>query len=443
MSGDDTFFGSDKSKNKPLRPTPGGRRPAEPSPVAQPQTQGGQSGASAGIPAAMSGVHASDVNPLLSAATPLLSLAAQLKNSASHPDSDGLFAHISREITHFETAARQGGARPEGVLASRYVLCTFLDEIVLATPWGNQSNWISKTLLNHFHKEGWGGEKFYLILDRLLQEPHQNVNLLELFYTCLALGFEGKYRVQDGGRTELDRIQTNLYNVIRSIRGEHESDLSPHWQGVQDLRTPLARYVPLWVVAAGAASVLALLFFVFLVTLNSRSDPVATKLAALGSNLAPLVEREVFVPVQKVTLRDLLAPEIQQGLLDVREESGTSTVVLKGDGLFASGSGEIQASQIPVLRKVGAAIVQIPGQVLITGHTDDRPIRSIRFPSNWHLSKRRAEAVREVLALDVDGVRLLAEARSASQPIVDNSTAANRSINRRVEVTLFQGPGRQ
>lgn len=440
MPGDDTFFGSDKSKNAPLRPTPGGRRPTQSAPAAPP---GPPSGGSAGIPAAMGGVNASDVNPLLSAATPLLSLATQLRNSASHPDPNGLFAHVSQEITNFEAAARHGGARPEGVLASRYVLCTFLDEIVLATPWGNQSNWISQTLLNHFHKEGWGGEKFYLILDRLLQEPHQNINLLELLYTCLALGFEGKYRVQDGGRVEMDRIQTNLYNVIRSIRGEHEADLSPHWQGVQDLRTPLARYVPLWVVAAAATGVLALLFFAFLTALNNKSDPVAIKLSSLGSNLAPLVEREVYVPVQQVTLRDLLAPEIQQGLLDVREESGVSTVVLKGDGLFASGSGEVQTVQIPVLRKVGAALLQIPGQILITGHTDDRSIRSVRFPSNWHLSKRRAEAVREVLALDVDGNRLLAEARSASEPIVDNSTPANRAINRRVEVTLFQVPGRQ
>jgi type VI secretion system protein ImpK len=391
----------------------------------------------------MMGIQASDINPLLSAATPLLTLAVQLRNTPSHADPENLFAHISQEITNFEVAARGGGARPEGILASRYVLCTFLDEIVLATPWGNQSGWVSRTLLNAFHNEGWGGEKFYLILDQLLTEPHQNVDLLELFYVCLALGFEGRLRVQAGGRSELDRIQTNLYNVIRSIRGEHESDLSPRWRGVRDLRTPLARYVPLWVVAAVAAGGLALVYFLFLMTLNSHSDPVAVEVAALGRNLQPLVERQAYVVQETASLRDLLAPEIQQGLLEVRDDAGTSTVILKGDGLFASGSGDVNADKMPVLRSISDALQQVPGQVLITGHTDDVPIRSIRFPSNWHLSKRRAEAVRDILASNVDPTRLLAEPRSSNEPLVANTSAANRAQNRRVEVTLFAVPGRE
>lgn len=441
MTDDDTFFGGGKPKSTVLRPTPGGRRGSgQVTPPPQSSPPGTRSG---GMPSILSGVQASDINPLLSAATPLLSLAAELRNSASHPDPDGLFNHISEEIASFEAAARRGGARPEGVLASRYVLCTFLDEIVLATPWGNQSNWINRTLLNAFHNEGWGGEKFYLILDRLLQEPHQNINLLELLYTCLALGFEGKLRVQEAGRTELDRIQTNLYNVIRNYRGEQESDLSPRWRGIRDLRTPLARYVPFWVVAAIAVGGLAVIYFGFLMMLNSRSDPVAIEVSSLGRNLASLVERHAYIAPQQVSLRDLLAPEIQQGLLEVRDEAGASTVVLKGDGLFASGSGEVQSSHIRILQSIGSALQRIPGQVLITGHTDDVPIRSIRFPSNWHLSKRRAEAVRDILASVVDPARLLAEPRSSNEPVVANTNATNRALNRRVEVTLFAIPGRQ
>lgn len=439
MSNDDTFFGDGKPKSNVLRPTPGGRRESGQvaPPTQSPPTR------SDGMPSILGGVQPSDVNPLLSAATPLLSLATQLRNSGSHPDPDSLFSHISQEINNFEAAARRGGARPEGVLASRYVLCTFLDEIVLATPWGNQSNWVSRTLLNAFHKEGWGGEKFYQILDRLLQEPQVNINSLELCYTCLSLGFEGKLRVQEGGRTELDRIQTNLYNVIRTCRGDHESDLSPRWRGVRDLRTPLARYVPLWVVVAVSVGVLAVIYFSFLMMLNSRSDPVAMEVASLGRNLPPLVERRAYIAPQRLNLRDLLASEIQQGLLDVRSDGSLSTIVLKGDGLFTSGSAEVQRSQLPVLRSVGSALQQIPGQVLITGHTDNIPIRSIRYPSNWHLSKRRAEAVRDILASVVNPERLWAEPRSSNEPVVANTSATNRALNRRVEVTLFTIPGRQ
>lgn len=434
MSNDDTFFGSGKDKSTVLRPSPGGRRPS-------PQSQRRMSPHLAGE--SIVGVGEYDTNPLLSAAAPLLTLAAELRNTGSHPDPDGLFAHVSQEIANFEAAARRGGASPEGVLASRYVLCTFLDEIVLATPWGTQSNWATRTLLNAFHNEGWGGEKFYLILDRLLQESHKNIDLLELQYACLALGFEGKLRVQDGGRSELDRVQTNLYNVIRSCRGEFETDLSPRWRGVRDQRMPLARYVPLWVVASAGVGILALTFFGFLMTLNSKSDPVAIKVASLGRNVTPLVEREAYVQPQQLTLRDLLEQEIQNGLLDVREQAGASTVVLKGDGLFASGSDVVRSGQIPVIQTVASALQQIPGQILITGHTDDIPIRSIRFPSNWHLSKSRAEAVSNILAASVDPERLLAEPRSSNEPLVANTSAANRAVNRRVEITLFARPGRR
>lgn len=439
MTNDDTFFGG-KPRSTVLRPTPGGRRGAgQGGPLRPP----GQSPQAHALMPDLIGVQASDTNPSLSAATPLLTLASELRNTPTHADPDNLFTHVSQEISNFEAAARSGGARPEGILAARYVLCTFLDEIVLATPWGNQSNWVSRTLLNAFHNENWGGEKFYLILDKLLTDPRQNINLLELFYVCLALGFEGKMRVQAGGRSELDRLQTNLYNIIRSHRGEHESDLSPHWRGVRDLRTPLARYVPLWVVAAAAIGGLAVIYFFFLMSLNSRSDPVAMEIASLGQGLPPLVERQAFVAQQSVTLRDLLEGEIQQGLLEVREEAGASTVILKGDGLFASGSGDVNPGEIPVLQTVSGALQQIPGQVLITGHTDDVPIRSIRFPSNWHLSKRRAEAVRDILALSVDPARMLAEPRSSNEPIVPNNSPANRAMNRRVEVTLFATPGRE
>jgi type VI secretion system protein ImpK len=438
MSNDDTFFGSGKGDRTILRPSPGGKRDTSPTP-GRPRPQR-QSGLVAGQ---IAGVGASDVNALLSAATPLLTLATELRNTARHPDPDGLFTHVSHEITNFEVVARKGGASPEGVLAGRYILCTFLDEIVLGTPWGNQSTWVNRTLLNAFHNEGWGGEKFYQILDRLLQEPHRNVDLLELQYTCLALGFEGKLRVQDSGRSELERIQTNLYSTIRGLRGEFEIDLSPRWEGVQDKRTPLARYVPLWVVGAVAFGALALLYSGFLISLNAKSDPVAIEIGSLGRNIAPIVDREAYVAEQRVTLRYLLNQEIRDGILAVREEGGASTVVLKGDGLFDSGSDVVRPGQVPVIRAVASALAQIPGQVLITGHTDDRPIRSIRFPSNWHLSKHRADAVRAILAQSVDPTRLLAEPRSSNEPIVSNDTPENRAINRRVEITLFPVPGRQ
>src|SRR5262245_17026297 len=150
---DDPFSSDGGADHTVLRPTPGGRRRESgtgPAPGARPSAA-----------AVLQRVDASDTNPLTGAAAPLIALAGQLRNTMSHPDPDGLFRHVAQEIKNFEAAATKAGAPPDTVLAGRYALCTLIDEVVLNTPWGSQSTWASQTLLNLFHKEGWGGEKFF------------------------------------------------------------------------------------------------------------------------------------------------------------------------------------------------------------------------------------------------------------------------------------------
>ena len=91
----------------------------------------------------------------------------------------------------------------------------------------------------------------------------------------------------------------------------------------------------------------------------------------------------------------------------------------------------------PVLDKVGRSLASIPGSVLISGHTDSVPIRSARFPSNWHLSRDRADAVLAYLSRTVPRSRMQAEGRAETEPIASNETPQGRADNRRVEINLF------
>ena len=79
------------------------------------------------------------------------------------------------------------------------------------------------------------------------------------------------------------------------------------------------------------------------------------------------------------------------------------------------------------------------GQVIVSGYTDDQPIRGVTFPSNWHLSQGRADAVKEILTKYVtDGAtRIRSEGRGETNPVAPNDTAENRAKNRRVEIILF------
>ena len=362
------------------------------------------------------------------------------------------FQHLARTfapdfpgtpVQQFEAAARSKGEPADVILGARYVLCTAVDETVLNTPWGSQSIWATQTLLGTFHNETWGGEKFFQLLDRLIQEPARNLHLLELMYLCLSLGFEGKFRVQERGRAMLGSVQDNLYQTIRLHRGDIEQELSPRWTGVRDQRTKLARYVPLWVVAAVSAGLLLLVYSVFLISINSSASPALAEMAALGRNVPPLVRDRVFVAPPVRDLRDFLQDEINAGLVQVADVNRGQVVTMKGDGLFASGSAEVQRDSAPLLIAIADALNQVPGQVTVTGHTDNIPIRSLRYPSNWVLSEARADAVRQILASRVDPGRMTAQGLADTQPVAPNDTAANRALNRRVEILLTAGASRQ
>ena len=425
-----------------MRPRPGGVGNVAPAP----------------IPRQSVPVRGSGLNPIVDSATGLLTLIGQLRNTIAHPNVEALRGHVAQQIQTFDAAARNAGAAPEAVLAARYSLCTLTDETVLRTPWGMESSWSAQSTLSQFHNETFGGEKFFLMLERAIQEPARNLHLLEFMYMCLAFGLEGRYGVQEGGRTRLAQVQDNLFRTIRYQRGDFERDLSPHWMGITDHRSRLTRYVPLWVVAAFAAALLTACYVGFTYYLTESSDPVYAKLARVGRTQVKLTALEPVEPAEKVappvvveppkpaertvTLREVLADDIEKDLLAVDDTSEGTRVSVKGDGLFALGSASLKKDVIPLVTRIARAMDQIPGRILITGHTDATKLSvrmKLKFPSNWHLSQARADSVAELVSKDIaDPSRIVAEGRGATEPIATNATRQGRAKNRRVELTLIR-----
>ena len=407
-----------------LIPTPGGARAAYVAAAAAALTP---------IPATAGGL-----NPLLRAANPLLELALPLRQLPTHPNVEELRTQMMQMVRTFETQGRASGYDDEKLGASRYCLCTFLDEAVSSTPWG-AGLWASRSLLITFHNEGSGGERFFVILQRLAQNPAANVDVLELLYVILGLGFEGRYRLIDGGRTQLDTIRERLEQMIRSQRGAAERDLSPHWLPVKVERKPLLQLVPLWVAAAVACVVLVIVHLGLSFSLNDASDGVFRALHAIRVTppTAP-APRQAAAPALAPKLSQFLAPEIARGLVRVTETPDRTVVELNGDGLFASGSAELEPEYAALVQRIGDALKDVPGNVVVAGHTDNQRLISARFPSNWHLSQARAEVVRNMLAARAGSPgRFTAEGRGDTEPIAPNDSPANRAKNRRVDITVL------
>jgi type VI secretion system protein ImpK len=214
------------------------------------------------------------LNPLVAAASSLLSEVVRLKHSYEGEDLHALNQRLSGELKLFEHRALHDGAESSQVMAARYVLCTAIDEAVVTTPWGNESEWSQMSLLSSFHNETFGGEKFFQLLERLSRNPVKHLPMLELMYLCLSLGFEGKYRVMPRGMLELEAVRDSLYRQIRQLRGDVPREVSPHWQGLRDTRRRLVRIVPWWMVALFTLICLGILYAGFAWVLGEQRDTV-------------------------------------------------------------------------------------------------------------------------------------------------------------------------
>lgn len=378
------------------------------------------------------------LNPLLQAASPLLLLAGQLRNSLSAMDVAGLRQHALDEMRRFEDRARTAGVANEVVLTARYVLCATLDEAVLSTPWGSQSEWAQHPLLVTLHREAWGGEKFFEVLDRISRDPGRHIDLMELQYLCIAFGFAGKYQLQERGHERLAEVQQDLYRKIRSHRGTASSDLSLRWRGLEDRRNPLIRYVPWWVVGAAVLALLAIAYTVYYANLGGLAAPVHAELAKVGLEEFLVVDAP---PAPGPTLKQLLKNEEASGALSVEERGGRTVVTLLASDLFASGSATLNPDHERTIRAIAAALNQVPGRVVVQGHTDSQPIRSFRYPDNFALSRERAVSVVHVLQQTLaNDARLTWTGVGSSEPrYTPDSLPENQSRNRRVEVIHVRG----
>jgi len=398
---------------------------------------GGPAGREA--PMALEALTTASMNPLVAAAMPLLSAAPRVRHSAQHPNPAGLKEALAEGIRSFEAQARSQGLPNEQVIAGRYILCTLLDESAASTPWGGSGAWAAQSLLVQFHNESWGGEKVFALMAKLAENVPANRNLLELLYVCLAFGFEGRYRVIDNGRAQLDGVRARLAQMLRQ-GSNPDPALSPRWQGAEPGESGLRQRLPLWAITAAVALVLLLVYIGLRFSINGASDAVFTTLRGFDVKTAAVAAPTP--PPAAPRLAGLLDVDVKAGLVQVNDLADRSIVIIKGDGLFNPGSAEVSSELRPLVLRIGEALQRMKGQVLVTGHTDNQPIRSLRFPSNWHLSQARAEAFRNLLAERVEIGRLRAEGRADAEAVADNATPAGRAKNRRVEVTLMVQDGR-
>ncbi|VTY08102.1 Motility protein B [Neisseria subflava] len=375
-------------------------------------------------------------NPLIEAAKPILILANSMQQTTSQLSTDSLINKFSLLINNFEENAEKNGAKYDAIQAAKYCLCTFVDELAVRAGWADET-WSKNSLLVSFYDETWGGERFFEIIQNLKQDSDKNIDLLELMYLCLQFGYKGKYQVLNNGELEIDKIKRDLLALIHSKRPDQTANLFKHNPIItNNIQRKRRLAIPLWVVGVLGAVALGVGYFTMQWLLGDKFNTASTKVNSLK---LPSVITKQQDTQKTVRLRPLLENEIARKLVSVEDFQDRSTVTILGDGLFESGSAQIQDQYYPVLATVSQALDSVEGQIIVTGYTDNQPIQSLNFPSNWHLSQARADAVKEILLnyIKNGGTRIRSEGRGSTDPVAPNDTLENRAKNRRVEITLF------
>ncbi|PPD32104.1 MAG: type VI secretion system protein TssL [Methylomonas sp.] len=145
---------------------------------------------------------------------------------------------------------------------------------------------------------------------------------------------------------------------------------------------------------------------------------------------------EIKVEAEKI--KQQLNTEIEQGLVTVETNGFRIVIRISETGSFDSASAILQPGFEPVMDKITQTVTESQGKVVVAGHTDDMPIKTLTYRSNWELSASRAVTVAQYMLekKQIDPNRFLIEGHADTHPLAPNESPENRAKNRRVEIII-------
>lgn len=170
-------------------------------------------------------ISSTGINPLLASASAFISIVEKLSLVETVPDLYQLQQNLIHELKAFQHRAQSSNYRSQIIFAARYILCTWADERINNLKWEISNHWQQFSLCKALQNDSLLADQFFLLLERCCQDPAIYIDLLEVFYVCLALGYEGEFRNQARGNNELSTIQDHLYTIIRQQRGDFSKKL--------------------------------------------------------------------------------------------------------------------------------------------------------------------------------------------------------------------------
>ena len=192
-----------------------------------------------------------------------------LRNGTPPHSLEEFHKRIDQFLEQFETNARHLGKSADDVKDAEYAFCALMDETILSSDFPIREDWERAPLQLRLFGEHLAGERFFDKLEKLRLDPVAKVDVLEVFYTCLLLGFQGKYLLE--GSEKLNYLISRLGQEITHARGGR-SEFAPNWKLPQRFQHYVRNELPLWLFFALLAVVATALFFLFRGVLNGETE---------------------------------------------------------------------------------------------------------------------------------------------------------------------------
>ncbi|MEL7260473.1 MAG: type IVB secretion system protein IcmH/DotU [Pseudomonadota bacterium] len=388
----------------------------------------------------------SSSNPIIAAASDLLVLLGRLRTGMVEMQAIPLRDHVMREIASFVQKCQEAGVPPEDIDVARYALAATSDDIVQTIPGNDPQYWQQFSMAAELLADRSAGIGFFARLEQVIALPGQRAHVLELMLTCLALGFEGKYRTEPNGQVMLSRLRTEVYQRFRSANARPPEELSHKWIAVLLGGRRQSGGMPLWVIGGVAAAMVVAMFVTLSWLLSGDAQAAQDDIIGLHTNLGEVViersenvvEYEAPPTGQLERIQGRLAAEIEAGDVEVQEAGDYISVRLRDALRFGSGSAELTTDVTGLGRRIAEVLESEPGEIIVEGHSDNIPPSGRgRYKTNEALSEARAETVRALLEPHLsDPARMTVEGVGPAKPLNTANTREARAENRRVEILL-------
>lgn len=180
-----------------------------------------------------------------------------LKDGSAPSSATEFNRRLDQFLTAFDTNARNFGKAPEAITMAKFAFCALIDEVILSSDFALKEEWGRMPLQLRLFGEHLAGENFFERLETLRFDPTSNLETLEVFYTCLLLGFQGKYLLE--GQEKLGFLVHKLGQEIQQARGG-KAEFAPNWRLPQRLQAYIRHELPMWLYIAFLAIVGAGIF---------------------------------------------------------------------------------------------------------------------------------------------------------------------------------------